>query len=193
MRPLSDPLKATGGFAVLRGNLAPDGCVVKLAGGERRMHRGPARVFEGEAGALDAVLDGHGGRGRRRRHPRRRAASAGPACARCCRHGCDRRPRAGAAVALVTDGRFSGATRGFMVGHVAPEAAVGGPLARVLDGDEIAIDVDARRMDVELDDATIAERIAAYEAPDNHVETGVLTKYAQQVSSASEGAVTAYS
>ena len=99
----------------------------------------------------------------------------------------------GEEVVLLTDGRFSGATHGFMAAHIAPEAVRGGPIGAVHDGDIIVIDVDARRMDVELDDATIAERIAAYEAPDNHVETGVLTKYAQQVSSASEGAVTAYS
>jgi dihydroxy-acid dehydratase len=99
----------------------------------------------------------------------------------------------GEEVVLLTDGRFSGATHGFMAAHIAPEAVRGGPICAVHDGDIIVIDVDARRMDVELDDATIAERIAAYEAPDNHVETGVLTKYAQQVSSASEGAVTAYS
>ena len=98
----------------------------------------------------------------------------------------------GEEVVLLTDGRFSGATHGFMAAHIAPEAVRGGPIAAVQEGDIVVIDVDNRRMDVELDDATIAERVAAYEPPDNGMETGVLSKYAQQVSSASEGAVTAY-
>jgi dihydroxy-acid dehydratase len=98
----------------------------------------------------------------------------------------------GEEVVLLTDGRFSGATHGFMAAHIAPEAVRGGPIAAVHDGDIVVVDVDARRMDVELDDATIAERVAAYAPPDNGMEIGVLSKYAQQVSSASHGAVTAY-
>ena len=191
--PLSEPLKATGGFAILHGNLAPEGSVVKLAGHERRHHRGPARVFENEEGAMAAVLESRiepgdavvirnegpvGGPGMREMLSVTAAINGAGL---------------GEEVVLLTDGRFSGATHGFMAAHIAPEAVRGGPIGAVHDGDIIVIDVDARRMDVELDDATIAERIAAYEAPDNHVETGVLTKYAQQVSSASEGAVTAYS
>jgi dihydroxy-acid dehydratase len=193
VRPLSEPLKATGGFAILHGNLAPEGSVVKLAGHERRRHRGPARVFENEEGAMAAVLENRiepgdavvirnegpvGGPGMREMLSVTAAINGAGL---------------GEEVVLLTDGRFSGATHGFMAAHIAPEAVRGGPICAVHDGDIIVIDVDARRMDVELDDATIAERIAAYEAPDNHVETGVLTKYAQQVSSASEGAVTAYS
>jgi dihydroxy-acid dehydratase len=193
IRSVSDPLKPTGGFAILHGNLAPGGSVVKLAGHERRQHRGPARVFEKEEQAMDAVTGGEiepgdvvvirnegpvGGPGMREMLSVTAAINGAGL---------------GEQVVLLTDGRFSGATHGFMAAHIAPEAVRGGPISAVQDGDIIVIDVDARRMDVELDDATIAERIAAYEAPDNHVETGVLTKYAQQVSSASEGAVTAYS
>jgi dihydroxy-acid dehydratase len=193
VRPLSDPLKATGGFAILHGNLAPEGSVVKLAGHERRDHRGPARVYENEEQAMEAVLGNQiepgdvvvirnegpvGGPGMREMLSVTAAINGAGL---------------GEHVVLLTDGRFSGATHGFMAAHIAPEAARGGPICAVQEGDIIVIDVDARRMDVELDDATIAERVAAYEMPDNHVETGVLSKYAQQVSSASEGAVTAYS
>jgi dihydroxy-acid dehydratase len=190
VRPLSDPLKTTGGFAILHGNLAPEGSVVKLAGHERRLHRGPARVFEDEEHAMDAVLGGRiqqgdvviirnegpvGGPGMREMLSVTAAINGAGL---------------GEHVVLLTDGRFSGATHGFMAAHIAPEAARGGPIAAVQEGDIVTVDVDARRMDVELDDATIAQRVAAYEAPDNGVETGVLSKYAQQVSSASEGAVT---
>jgi dihydroxy-acid dehydratase len=193
VRPLSEPLKSTGGFAILHGNLAPEGSVVKLAGHERRHHRGPARVFENEEQAMDAVLGNRiepgdvvvirnegpvGGPGMREMLSVTAAINGAGL---------------GEQVVLLTDGRFSGATHGFMAAHIAPEAARGGPICAIHDGDTIVIDVDARRMDVELDDATIAERIAAYEAPDNHMETGVLSKYAQQVASASHGAVTAYS
>ena len=168
VRPLDDPLKPTGGLAILRGNLAPEGCVVKLAGHERLHHRGPARVFEGEEAAMAAVTHGGIERGRRRRHPQR-GPGRRPRHARDARR---HRPRSTAtasarSVALLTDGRFSGATHGFMAGHVAPEAARGGPIAAVRDGDMITIDVDARRMDVALDDDEIARRVAAYEPPAN--------------------------
>jgi dihydroxy-acid dehydratase len=190
VRPLSEPLKATGGLAILRGSLAPEGCVVKLAGHERRHHVGPARVFEGEEAAMAAVLaqeiqpgevmvirnEGPAGGPGMREMLLVTAALVGVGL--------------GESVALITDGRFSGATHGFMAGHVAPEAARGGPIAAIHDGDEITIDVDLRRLDVALSDEQIAERIAAYQSPDNPDLTGVLGKYARQVSSAAEGAIT---
>ncbi len=190
IRPLAKPVKPTGGLAILRGNVAPDGSVVKLSGHERRHHEGPARVFEGEEAAMKAVTSGEiqagdvvvirnegpvGGPGMREMLAVT-AAIVGEGL--------------GETVALLTDGRFSGATRGFMAGHIAPEAALGGPIAAVRDGDTITIDVPGRRIDVALDDDEIARRVAAYSAPDNGVETGVLSKYAKLVSSASEGAVT---
>jgi dihydroxy-acid dehydratase len=190
VRPLDDPMKPTGGLAILRGNLAPEGCVVKLAGHERRLHTGPARVFDGEEAAMDAATHGGisegdvvvirnegpvGGPGMREMLGVTAAINGAGL---------------GDSVALLTDGRFSGATHGFMAGHVAPEAARGGPIAAVQDGDAITIDVHARRIDVALDDEEIARRIAAYQAPENGDATGVLAKYAALVSSASEGAVT---
>jgi dihydroxy-acid dehydratase len=188
--PLDRPIKPTGGLAILRGNLAPDGCVVKLAGHERRRHVGPARVFEGEEAAMDAVT-----------HDRIVAGDVivirneGPAGGPGMREmlavtGAINGAGLGEHVALMTDGRFSGATHGFMAGHVAPEAARGGPIAAVRDGDEVTIDVDTRRIDVALGDEEIAARIAAYQSPPNPDATGVLAKYARQVSSASIGAVT---
>ncbi|HEU4702363.1 MAG TPA: dihydroxy-acid dehydratase [Conexibacter sp.] len=190
VRPASEPLKPTGGIAILRGNVAPDGCVVKLSGHERRFHRGPARVFEGEETAMAAVRSGEirpgdvvvirnegpvGGPGMREMFAVT-AALMGAGL--------------GGEVVLLTDGRFSGATRGFMGGHVAPEAACGGPIAALADGDTVTIDVAARRIDCELDDAEIARRVAAYAPPARPDATGVLRKYARLVSSASEGAVT---
>ncbi len=191
VRPLDDPLKTTGGLAILRGNLAPEGCVVKLSGHERRHHVGPARVFEGEEEAMAAVEKGGiiqagdvvvirnegpaGGPGMREMLAVT-AAIVGAGL--------------GDSVALLTDGRFSGATHGFMAGHVAPEAARGGPIAAVQDGDQITIDVDNRRLDVVLDDETIAERVASYVAPTRDNLPVVLKKYAAQVRSASAGAVT---
>jgi dihydroxy-acid dehydratase len=190
IRPLSDPLKPEGGLAILRGNLAPDGCVVKLAGHERRHHMGPARVFEGEEAAMEAVThdaikpgdvvvirnEGPAGGPGMREMLAVTAALNGAGI--------------GEHVALLTDGRFSGATHGFMAGHVAPEAARGGPIAAVRDGDTITIDVDNRRIDVELTDDEIAARVAAYDPPVSPDATGVLGKYAKLVSSAAEGAVT---
>jgi dihydroxy-acid dehydratase len=191
IRPLDDPLKPTGGLAILRGNLAPEGCVVKLAGHERRRHQGPARVFEGEEAAMAAVTHGGiqagdvvvirnegpaGGPGMREMLAVTAAINGAGL---------------GEDVALLTDGRFSGATHGFMAGHVAPEAARGGPIAAVHDGDLVTLDVDARRIDVDLDDAEIARRLAAYEPPENGDRTGALAKYARLVGSAAEGAVTA--
>jgi dihydroxy-acid dehydratase len=190
IRPLADPVKATGGLAILRGNLAPDGSVVKLAGHERRFAQGPARVFECEEDAMDAVTHGRivagdivvirnegpaGGPGMREMLLVTAALNGAGL---------------GGDVALLTDGRFSGATRGFMAGHVAPEAARGGPIAAVQEGDTITIDVDNRRMDLDVPDDEIARRIAAYVSPPNPDLTGVLLKYARQVSSADRGAVT---
>ena len=155
-RPLSDPLKPTGGFAILRGNVAPDGCVVKLAGHERRTHTGPARVFDGEEAAMAAVLaneiragdvvvirgEGPAGGPGMREMLAVTAAIVGEGL--------------GETVALITDGRFSGATHGFMAAHIAPEAVRGGPIGALRDGDEITIDVDERRIDVALTDEEIA-------------------------------------
>ncbi len=190
IRPLERPIKSTGGLAILRGNLAPEGCVVKLAGHERRRHVGPARVFEGEEAAMDAVTHG-------RIKPgdvvviRNEGPAGGPGmremlAVTAALNGAG----LGAEVALLTDGRFSGATHGFMAGHVAPESVRGGPIAAVADGDEVTIDVDARRLDVALSDEEIARRVAAYQVPPNPDLTGVLKKYAHQVGSASRGAVT---
>jgi dihydroxy-acid dehydratase len=190
VRPLDDPLKATGGLAILRGNLAPEGSVIKLAGHEKRHHSGPARVFDGEEAAFAAVTHGE-------IKPgdvvviRNEGPAGGPGMREMLAvTGAIVGAGLGEDVALLTDGRFSGATHGFMAGHVAPEAARGGPIAAVQDGDTITIDVDARRMDVDLGDEEIARRLAAYEAPANGDRSGVLAKYAALVGSASEGAVT---
>jgi dihydroxy-acid dehydratase len=190
IRALDNPIKPNGGFAILRGNLAPDGCVVKLSGHGRRDHTGPARVFESEEEAFAAVKaqevqkgdvviirnEGPAGGPGMREMLGVTAALVGEGL--------------GDDVALLTDGRFSGATHGFMAGHVAPEAARGGPIAAVRDGDTVTFDVENRRLDVELDDATIAERVAAYEVPESRYKTGVLAKYARHVGSAAEGALT---
>ena len=190
IRPLSDPIKPTGGLAILHGNLAPEGCVVKLAGHERRRHRGPARVFEGEEAAMAAVTQGALAAGDviviRNEGPAGGPGMREMLAVTAAINGVG----LGEDVALLTDGRFSGATHGFMAGHVAPEAVRGGPIAAVHDGDEITIDVDARRIDVALSDAEIAERVAAYEPPPNPDMTGVLKKYAVAVSSAADGAIT---
>ncbi|HYF25118.1 MAG TPA: dihydroxy-acid dehydratase [Baekduia sp.] len=192
VRPLDDPIKTTGGLAILRGNLAPDGCVVKLSGHERRHHEGPARVFDGEEAAMAAVTAREIQQGEviviRNEGPVGGPGMREMLAVTAALNGIGM----GEHVALLTDGRFSGATHGFMAGHVAPEAARGGPIAAVGDGDTITIDVDARRIDVALDDATIAERVAAYDPPPpaDVTPSGVLAKYARLVGSASEGAVT---
>jgi dihydroxy-acid dehydratase len=194
VRPLDDPLAPTGGLAILRGNLAPDGCVVKLAGHERRLHTGPARVFESEEDAMAAVTardlalrihagdvvvirnEGPAGGPGMREMLAVTAAIVGEGL--------------GEEVALLTDGRFSGATHGFMAGHVAPESVRGGPIAAVRDGDEITIDVGSRRLDVALTDDEIAERVAEFVHPAKPHPGVALAKYARLVSSASDGAVT---
>ncbi|GIK78263.1 MAG: dihydroxy-acid dehydratase [Acidobacteria bacterium] len=191
VRPVGDPVKAQGGLAILHGNLAPDGAVVKVAGTERTGQTGPARVFECEEDCFAVVKAGG-------IHPgdiiviRNEGPTGGPGMREMLQvtaaivgsgHGED--------VALITDGRFSGATRGLMIGHVAPEAVKGGPIAAIREGDMITVDVDARRIDVDLDDEEIAARVAAYEPPEPAYRSGVMAKYAATVSSASEGAVTA--
>ena len=188
--PLETPLKPTGGLAILRGTLAPDGCVVKLAGHERRLHRGPARVFDSEAACFDAVKD-------RRIVPgdvvviRYEGPVGGP--------GMQEMLSVTAAlvgeglgddVALITDGRFSGGTHGLMLGHIAPEAALGGPIAAVHEGDEIVIDVDRKALDLMVDPAEIERRLADWSPPAPRYTGGVMAKYAALVGSASEGAVT---
>jgi dihydroxy-acid dehydratase len=190
VRPLDDPIKATGGLAILRGNLAPDGCVVKLAGHERRRHSGPARVFESEEDARAAVKnqairsgdvvvirnEGPAGGPGMREMLAVTAALVGEGL--------------GEEVALLTDGRFSGATHGLMAGHVAPESVHGGPIGLVRDGDQITLDVDARRLDVALSEDELAARKRDYRAPQRPPAGAALEKYARLVSSASEGAVT---
>jgi dihydroxy-acid dehydratase len=186
----AQPLKATGGLAILRGNLAPEGAVVKLVGHERLLHRGPARVFDSEEDCFAAVEVGTirpgdvvviryegpaGGPGMREMlHVTAALVGAG----------------LGDEVALITDGRFSGATHGLMVGHVAPEAARGGPLAALEDGDLVAIDVEARELRAELPDGELEQRLERWTPPAPRYESGVLAKYAALVSSASDGAVT---
>ena len=190
VRPLSDPLKREGGLAILRGNLAPDGAVVKLAGTERKGQTGPARVFESEEACFRAVKaqelragdvivirnEGPAGGPGMREMLQVTAAIVGEGL--------------GEDVALLTDGRFSGATRGLMVGHVAPEAFKGGPIAALREGDEVTVDVERRELRVDLTDDEIARRIGEFQSPAPEYETGVMAKYARSVSSASEGAVT---
>jgi dihydroxy-acid dehydratase len=187
---IDQPLKATGGLAILRGNLAPEGCVVKLAGHERTFHRGPARVYDSEEACFAAVKAGEierddvvviryegpaGGPGMREMlHVT--AAIVGEGL--------------GDAVALITDGRFSGATHGLMVGHITPEAARGGPISVLMDGDQVEIDVQARELRVKLSDEEIEKRLADWQPPRPRYSSGVFAKYAAAVASASEGAVT---
>jgi dihydroxy-acid dehydratase len=188
--PLERPLKASGGLVILKGNLAPDGCVVKVAGHERVHHRGPARVFEREEDAMAAVTrrdiragdvvviryEGPRGGPGMREMLGVTAALVGEGL--------------GESVALLTDGRFSGATRGLMAGHVAPEAAVGGPIAAVEEGDTIVFDVAARRLDLDVPDDVLRARLARWRPPAPRYTSGVFAKYAAMVSSAAEGAVT---
>jgi dihydroxy-acid dehydratase len=190
VRQMDNPLKPTGGFAILRGNLAPEGCVVKLAGHDRIHHSGPARVFESEGDAFAAVKaqsiqpndvvvirnEGPSGGPGMREMLQVTAAIVGEGL--------------GDSVALLTDGRFSGATHGFMAGHVAPEAPKGGPIAAVRDGDTVVFDIPSRELRLELSDEEIAQRIADYKSPEPRYTSGVLAKYARHVGSAAEGAVT---
>ncbi|TAK56127.1 MAG: dihydroxy-acid dehydratase [Dehalococcoidia bacterium] len=186
---LADPIKKTGGLVILHGNLAPEGCVIKVAGHERLTHRGPARVFDREEDAMTAVThklinpgdvvviryEGPKGGPGMREMLGVTSAIVGEGM--------------GETVALLTDGRFSGATRGLMAGHVAPEACVGGPIAAVRDGDTISFDIPNRRLDVEISDDELAARLRDWRAPEPRYKTGVMAKYAALVSSASEGAI----
>jgi dihydroxy-acid dehydratase len=188
--PLDRPLKGSGGLVILRGNLAPQGCVAKISGHERLSHRGPARVFESEEEAMNAVT------GKRLKAGdvvviRNEGPRGGPGMremlgvtAAIVGEGL------GESVALLTDGRFSGATRGLMVGHVSPEAALGGPIAAVHEGDTIRLDVTQRLLELEISDTEIHRRMSQWKAPKPRYTTGVFGKYAALVSSASEGAIT---
>jgi dihydroxy-acid dehydratase len=190
VRPLSNPLKPSGGLVILKGNLAPEGCVVKVAGHERMIHKGPARVFDREEDAFQAVQKGQiqpndvvviryegpkGGPGMREMLGVT-AALVGAGL--------------GDSVALLTDGRFSGATHGLMAGHVAPEAAHGGAIALVRDGDTIIFDIEARRLDITIAEEEMNQRRRKWSPPPPRYKTGVMAKYAKLVSSASQGAVT---
>jgi dihydroxy-acid dehydratase len=184
------PLKKTGGLVILKGNLAPEGCVIKVAGHERLTHRGPARVFDREEEAMDAVTaklikagdvvviryEGPKGGPGMREMLGVTSALVGEGL--------------GETVALLTDGRFSGATRGLMAGHVAPEAFVGGPIAAVREGDMISFDIPNRRLDVEISEEEMRARLREWKAPPPRYTHGVMAKYAALVSSASEGAIT---
>ena len=190
VRTLDNPISDHGGLVVLKGNIAPDGAVIKLFGYERNLHRGPARVFDSEHEALQAVYDNkiepgdvvviryegpRGGPGMQEMLAIT-AAMIGQGL--------------GGECALVTDGRFSGATKGLMCGHVAPEAYVGGPIAAVHEGDTVVMDIDARRLDIEVADDVITERLRTWKQPAPRYTTGVLAKYASLVTQANEGAVT---
>jgi dihydroxy-acid dehydratase len=190
VRPISTPLSPAGGLVILRGNLAPDGAVVKVAGYTRKAHRGPARVFDGEESAFAAIQAGRINAGDvvvvRYEGPR-----GGPGMREMLAVTAALVGRGlGESVALVTDGRFSGATRGLMVGHVAPEAAMGGPIAAVRDGDTIELDIPSRRLSLSVPVAEISGRLASWTPPPARYTTGVLAKYARLVASASQGAVT---
>jgi dihydroxy-acid dehydratase len=189
VRSFTDPIKATGGLVILKGSLAPDGAVIKIAGHERPYHRGPARVFGSEEEAMAAVVS-------RQIRPgdviviRYEGPRGGPGMREMLGvTGAVVGEGLGESVALVTDGRFSGATRGLMVGHVAPEAAHGGPLALIEEGDTIVIDIEGRRLDVELTEEELARRRSAWREPPPRYTGGVFARYAALVSSASEGAV----
>jgi dihydroxy-acid dehydratase len=190
IRAAGAPLKSRGGIAILHGALAPGGCVVKLAGHERTHHRGPARVFDGEEACFAAVQA-------RTIRPgdvvviRYEGPVGGPGMREMLSvTGAIVGAGLGDSVVLITDGRFSGATHGFMIAHVTPEAALGGPLAAVRDGDIVTVDVDARRVDIEVSETDLAERLRGWSAPPPRYPYGALAKYAAMVGSASFGALT---
>ncbi len=192
IHPISNPVKPTGGLGILRGSLAPDACVIKLSGHSKRKHVGPARVFDREEDAMKAVMEGRinpndviviryegprGGPGMREMLGVTSAViGAG----------------LGNSVALLTDGRFSGATHGFMIAHIAPEAQAGGPIAAVQEGDQITVDVDAGELNLDIAADEMARRMKAWTAPEAKYKTGVFAKYSALVGSASEGAVTSF-
>jgi dihydroxy-acid dehydratase len=187
---LEKPLKKTGGLVVLKGNLAPEGCVAKISGHERLQHRGPARVFESEEDAMTAVTS-------KQIHAgdvvviRNEGPKGGPGMREMLSvTGALVGEGLGSSVALLTDGRFSGATHGLMAGHVSPEAALGGPIAAVRDGDIILFNVTERLLKVEISDEMIRQRMKEWKPPQPRYPTGVFAKYAALVSSASQGAIT---
>ncbi len=190
IKPFGQALKPEGGLAILRGTLAPGGCVIKVSGQKKAVHRGPAKVFNSEEEAFHAIKAG------RIQHGdvmvlRYEGPIGGPGMREMqLVTGAIQGAGLGETVALITDGRFSGATRGFVIGHIVPEAADRGPIAALQDGDLIVIDVENRRLDVELTEAQISERLANWKAPAPRYTTGVLAKYARLVSNASVGAVT---
>src|SRR5579863_4222383 len=188
--PLDKPLKKTGGLVILKGNIAPEGCVAKISGHERLQHRGPARVFESEEDAMTAVTG-------KQIHSgdvvviRNEGPKGGPGMREMLSvTGALVGEGLGSSVALLTDGRFSGATHGLMAGHVSPEAALGGPIAAVRDGDIIRFDVNQRLLEVEISDEVIRQRMKEWKPPQPRYPTGVFAKYAALVSSASQGAIT---
>jgi dihydroxy-acid dehydratase len=190
IHPLSNPLKPRGGIAILRGTLAPEGCVIKLSGHNKKLHQGPARVFECEDDARVAVLEGRIKPGDvviiRYEGPR-----GGPGMQEMLAvTGAIVGAGLSDSVALLTDGRFSGATYGFMIAHVTPEAANGGPIAAVREGDSITIDVNRGVLDLDIDASELKRRMAEWKPPAPHYTTGVFAKYWKLVASASEGAVT---
>ncbi|KAB2852040.1 MAG: dihydroxy-acid dehydratase, partial [Anaerolineae bacterium] len=190
IRPLSNPISANGGLHILKGNLCPNGAVIKLKGDEPRQHRGPARIFEREEDAFEAAqaqkikpgdvvvirYEGPVGGPGMREMLLVTAALTGQG------HSRD--------VLLMTDGRFSGATRGLCIGHVAPEAMVGGPIGLLQEGDIVAVDIDARTLNVELSEAELAKRRAAWKSPAPHYTSGVMRKYALMAKQADDGSVT---
>jgi dihydroxy-acid dehydratase len=188
--PLETPLKKTGGLVVLKGNLAPEGCVAKISGHERLEQRGPARVFESEEDAMAAVT------GKKIQSGdvvviRNEGPKGGPGMREMLSvTGAIVGEGLGSSVALLTDGRFSGATHGLMAGHVSPEAALGGPIAAVRDGDMIRFDVSRRVLEVEIGDEVLRQRMKEWKPPQPRYLTGVFAKYAALVSSASQGAIT---
>ena len=190
IHPLANPIKKSGGLVILKGNLAPEGGVIKVTGIERKVQEGPARVFNCEEDAMQAVLSG------RIRHGdvvviRYEGPRGGPGMREMLGvTSAIMGAGLGDTVALITDGRFSGATRGFMVGHVAPEAQNGGPIAALREGDAIRIDIDKRSIDVKLSAQELSERLAAWTAPPLRYTSGVFAKYVALVASASEGAIT---
>jgi dihydroxy-acid dehydratase len=191
IRPLSNPIKSTGGLVILKGNLAPEGGVIKVTGIERKEQRGPARVFECEEDAMAAVTGGKIRAGDilviRYEGPRGGPGMLERLGVTAAIGGAGRSED----VALITDGRFSGATRGFTVGHIAPEAASGGPIAAVREGDIISLNIPKRTIEIELSAAELDARMRTWKAPPLKYTSGVFQKYVKLVGSAAQGAVTA--
>ena len=190
VRDFDNPIKPEGHLVIMYGNLAPAGAVAKISGKEGLRFEGTARVFHSEEDALQAILDGAVGKGDvvviRYEGPK-----GGPGMREMLSPtGAIMGKGLGSDVALITDGRFSGGSHGFVVGHVTPEAAVGGPIALIEDGDRLVIDAEQRRIDLDISDAEMADRKASWQRPPSSVRTGLLAKYRAEVQSASDGAIT---